>query len=70
MRALLDLMRENEAAVKDFSAECRSVLEYASDRLKILDQEHGEEELIKSVAAEMARLSPHLRKPSTLNPEN
>ena len=70
MRALLDLMRENEAAVKDCSSQCRAVLQQASVRLKILDLEHGEEELIKSVAAEMAKLSLHLRKPQTLNPEN
>ena len=62
MRALLDLMRENEAAVKDFSAQCRVVLSFASVHLTILDPEHGEEELIKSVAAEMAKL-PRLRKP-------
>ena len=63
MRALLDLMCENEAAVKDFSLQCRTVLSCASVHLKILGPEHGEEELIKSVAAELAKLSLHLRKP-------
>jgi len=63
VRALLDLMRENEAAVKDVSSQCRALLGYASVHLKILDPEHGEEELIKSVAAEMAKLSLLLRKP-------
>ena len=63
VRALLDLMRENEAAVKDISTSCRGVLQQASVHLKNLDPEHGEEELIKLVAAEMAKLSLHLRKP-------
>ena len=63
MRALLDLMRENEAAVKDIPTQCRAVLQQASVHLKMLDPEHGEEELIKSVVAEMAKLSLLLRKP-------
>ena len=54
MRALLDLLRENEAALKFRSAEC--ALQNASCHLKILDPEHGEEELINSVAAELAKL--------------
>jgi len=70
VRALLDLIRENEAAVKDISTHCRAVLQEASVHLKILDPEHGEGKLIKSVAAEMAKLSLLLRKPSTLHPEN
>jgi hypothetical protein len=69
VRALFDLLRENEAAVQDFSPQCRSLLRKASTHLKILDPEHGEEELIKSVAAELAKLSLLLRKPSTLNPK-
>ena len=69
MRALLDLIRENEAAVKDFSAQCRALLGYARMHLKILDPGHGEVDLIKSVAAERAKLSLHLRKPSTLKIE-
>ena len=56
-------MRENEAAVQDFSADCNQLLHHASVHLKILNPEHGEEELIKSVAAEMAELSLHLRTP-------
>ena len=63
MRALLDLMRGNEAAVQDMSDQYRFLLHKASDHLKILDPEHGEEELIKSVAAELAKLSQPLRKP-------
>ena len=57
MRALLDLLRENEAPVKTtlfFS--CQDVLQNARAHLKILDPEHGEEELVKSVAAELAKL--------------
>ena len=68
MRALLDLMRGNEAAVVAMSAQCRKVLSRASLRLTILDPEHGEEELIALVAAELAKLSQPLRKLSTLKP--
>ena len=63
MRALLDLMRGNEAAVQDFSSQCRLFLRKASECLKILDPEHGKEELIELVAAELAKLSLSLRKP-------
>ena len=62
MRALLDLMRGNEAAVLAMSAQCRNLLGKASVYLKILDPEHGEEELIKLVAVELAKLSQPLRK--------
>ena len=62
MRALLDLMRDNEAAVQGSSSRCKSLLHDASVHLTILDPEHGEEELIKSVAAELAKLSQPLRK--------
>ena len=55
VRALLDLVRENEPAGQK-RIHCHSVLRVASFRLKILDPEHGEEELVKSVAAEMAKL--------------
>ena len=56
MRALLDQMRENEAEVQKFAIACEGVLESASQHLTILDPEVGEEELIKAVAAEVARL--------------
>ena len=69
MRALLDLMRENEAAVLAMSGRCQPLLCRASEILKILDPEHGEKELIELVAAELAKLSRPLRKSSTLNPE-
>ena len=56
MRALLDLLRENEAPVDIMLRSFQSVVQDASAHLKILDPEHGEEELINSVAAEMAKL--------------
>ena len=56
MRALLDLMRENEPRVQNFAAFCAHQLEQARQHLKILDPEDGEEDLIKAVAAEVARL--------------
>ena len=68
MRALLDLMRGNEAAVLAMSAPCRNLLGEAFKHLKILDLRHGERELMKSVAAELSKLSQPLVKPSTRNP--
>ena len=56
MRALLDLMRENEADVQKMAAPCASVLEVAKMRLTILDPEVGDGQLSKAVAAEVARL--------------
>jgi hypothetical protein len=56
VRALLALLRENEAAVQDLSGPCQKVLQQASVHLKILDPELGEEELIQSVAVEVAKL--------------
>ena len=56
MRALLDLMRENEAAVQNVAAACAPILELATQHLTILDAEVGGEELIKAVAAEAAKL--------------
>jgi len=70
VKALLDLMRENEAAVQEFSTQCRYLLGEACKHLKILDPEHGEKELIKSVAAELAKLSQPLRKLSIRNPKS
>jgi len=62
-------MREHEAAVKNFSTQCRFLLRQASAHLKILGPEHGEKELIELVAAELAKLSLPLRKPYTLHPK-
>jgi hypothetical protein len=56
VRALLNLMRENEASVQKLAAGCQQVLTHASSSLNILDPEIGEEELIQAVAAELARL--------------
>jgi len=56
VRALLDLLRENTAAVQDMLSLCQNLLHDASSSLKILNPELGEEELIKSVAAELAEL--------------
>ena len=56
VRALLDLMRENEAAVQKVAASCAAVLELGRRNLTILDPEVGEEELIQAVAAALANL--------------
>jgi hypothetical protein len=56
VRALLDLMRENEARLQKWAAGCAEVLESASQHLTILDPEGGEEELIQAVAAALAYL--------------
>ena len=66
MRALLDLLRD-EAAVPDVSDQCRRLLREEARHLKILDLEHGEEELIELVAAELAyKLSLLQREPAAL----
>ena len=56
MRALLDLLRENKAAVQDQRYSCQNLLGVASLELKILDPGSGDEELIKSMATEVANL--------------
>jgi len=61
VRALLDLLRQNEAVVKTMPRFCQVVLQDASSHLKILDPEHGEEELVNSVAAELAKLAKLMR---------
>jgi len=57
VRALLDLIRENEAAVQENLLQCQKLQEEASKNLTILDPELGEEELVKSVAAELAKVT-------------
>ena len=57
VRALLDLMRENGAAVQDNLVHCQNLLHQASKRFQILDLELGEEELVKFVADKMAKLT-------------
>jgi hypothetical protein len=55
VRALLDLLRQNETAAQDILY-VEKMLNDASSRLEILDPELGEEGLITSVAAELAKL--------------
>jgi hypothetical protein len=57
VRALLDLLRENGDAVQADLAHCRRLLLQATRSLKILDPELGEEELVKSVAAELVKVT-------------
>ena len=64
MRALLDLMRENEAAVQDDLVPCEFLLQQASKNLTILNPELGEEELVKSVAAELAKVTASISRSS------
>ena len=56
MRALLDLLRENEAEVQAIRCNCKHLLQMASSQLKILDPRLGEEKLIKSVAVEFSKV--------------
>jgi len=56
VRALLDLMREHEATVQTKAAACVAILVLATLQLKVLDPEVGEEELIKAVAEDLAKL--------------
>jgi hypothetical protein len=56
VRALLDLMRENEAVAQNVAALCEEVLERARLHLKVLDPEVGDKELIKEVEVEALKL--------------
>ena len=56
MRTLLDLLRENTTAVQDGLCACQDLLGLASLQLKILHPGSGQEELIKSMATEVANL--------------
>ena len=56
MRALLDLMRDNESRVQKSLAVSANILKYARRHLTILDPEVGKEELIQAVAATLAKL--------------
>jgi len=56
LSALLDLMRANRKDVQSLAAACRELLRQASVDLKTLDPEVGSQELIKAVAAELAKL--------------
>ena len=55
MRALLHLLRDNEAP-GDLLGELHGELQDASSHLKILDPEHGEEELVKAFEVARANL--------------
>ena len=66
MRALLDLMRDNEAEVQNMPEPCRFLLRTASAHLKIIHPERGQKELINLVAAALAKLSLPLREPGAL----
>jgi len=57
VHALLDLMREFGASVQTNLVHCQCLLQKASTHLKVLDPELGKEELVKSVAAELARVT-------------
>ena len=57
MRTLLDLMRENGASVQANLVQSRYLLQQASKRLKVLDLELGKEDLVKSMAAELANVT-------------
>ena len=56
VRALLDLLRENEADARTLAHSFRQLLRQASVKLNILDPELGGKKLIESVAVEMAKL--------------
>jgi len=56
VRTMLDLVRENEGAVQDQAVQCKSILLAASLLIKVLDPETGEEELVKAVAVELAKM--------------
>ena len=50
VRALLEVVRENEATVKKFALGCAELVKRALFHLKVLDAEVGEEALIEEVA--------------------
>ena len=53
---MLDLLRENRAAVEETPGVFAGLVGSAHHWLKILDPGHGEEALIQSVAAELAMI--------------
>ena len=55
MRTLLDLVCDNGAAEHEAPG-WQLILQHASLHLRILDPEHGEEELVKSVEVARAKL--------------
>ena len=57
MRAVLDFVRENWAAVHNNLLLCQELMQGANLYLKILDPELGVQELVKSVAAALAKVT-------------
>jgi len=57
VRTLLDLIRENGASVPANLVKRHNLLQRASKHFTILDPELGEQELVKCVAAEMAKVT-------------
>jgi hypothetical protein len=60
VRALLNLVRDNEATIGNVSTWCGHILDHAREHLTILDPDVGDEELIKAVATELTRLDAFL----------
>ena len=56
MRALLDLMRENEAAVQKIAFECEELLGNACAHRKVLHPGAGYADLARAARVEMAKL--------------
>ena len=54
MRALLDLMRENEASVQESAAAFHQMLKESVEKLTILDPLVGEEDLSQAVTVALA----------------
>jgi len=59
MRALLDLMREDEASVKESAAVYHELLEEAVHKLAIIDSFVGEEDLRHAMEATLADYACH-----------
>jgi len=59
-------MRNNKTTVHGMLAMYQALLRKVSANLKILDPEHGDEELIELVAAELAKLSLPQQEPGAL----
>ena len=65
MRALLDLMRDNETAMQDESSRCQEILRAALRNLNILHPGRGEMELTALVAVECSNLLLRQQQPET-----
>ena len=57
VRALLELMRENETAVQRIAATYAGVLGVAIKTLNVLDLEAGDKELIQAVKVQLVQLA-------------